>query len=76
MYKKIRQAIGIKNVVVSGGGSLASHLDDFFELLGLQVVNGWGLSEVNFSHLFKDSHSMLYSETGSKVRDFLEPFQF
>ena len=46
VYKKIRQAIGIKNTVVSGGGSLASHLDDFFELLGLQVVNGWGLSEV------------------------------
>ncbi len=49
VYKKIRQAIGIKNTVVSGGGSLASHLDDFFELLGLQVVNGWGLSEVSFA---------------------------
>ena len=46
VYKKIRQAIGIKTTVVSGGGSLASHLDDFFEILGLQVVNGWGLSEV------------------------------
>jgi hypothetical protein len=46
VYKKIRQAVGIKNVVVSGGGSLATHLDDFFEVLGLQVINGWGLSEV------------------------------
>ena len=46
MYKKIRQAIGIKDIVVSGGGSLAAHLDDFFEVLGLQVINGWGLSEV------------------------------
>lgn len=46
VYKKIRQAVGIKKTVVSGGGSLAPHLDDFFEILGLQVVNGWGLSEV------------------------------
>lgn len=46
MYKKIRKAIGIKNTVVSGGGSLAAHLDDFFEILGLEVLNGWGLSEV------------------------------
>lgn len=29
--KKIRDSIGIKNVVVSGGGSLAPHLDDFYE---------------------------------------------
>lgn len=45
VYNKIRQAVGIKDIVVSGGGSLATHLDDFFEVLGLQVINGWGLSE-------------------------------
>lgn len=46
VYKKIRQAIGIRKTIVSGGGSLAPHLDDFFEILGVQVLNGWGLSEV------------------------------
>lgn len=51
VYKKIRQAIGIRQTVVSGGGSLASHLDDFYEVIGLEVLNGWGLSEVTSRHL-------------------------
>ena len=38
--------MGIQDTVISGGGSLAAHLDDFFEVLGLEVLNGWGLSEV------------------------------
>ena len=46
VYAKIRQAMGIKDTVISGGGSLAAHLDDFFEVLGLEVINGWGLTEV------------------------------
>ena len=33
--------------VVSGGGSLQPHLDEFYEVLDLTVLNGWGLSEVN-----------------------------
>lgn len=33
-------------MAVSGGGSLAAHLDDFYEIIGLQIVNGWGLTEV------------------------------
>lgn len=35
----------MRRTVISGGGSLAAHLDDFYEALGLQVLNGWGLSE-------------------------------
>lgn len=56
VYKKIRHAMGIKNTVVSGGGSLAAHLDDFFELLGLHVINGWGLSEVHNLNLQNSSN--------------------
>lgn len=29
---KVRTALGIRGGVVSGGGSLAAHLDDFFEV--------------------------------------------
>ena len=47
VFRKIRQAMGIQDTVISGGGSLAAHLDDFFEVLGLEVLNGWGLSEVS-----------------------------
>lgn len=47
VYKKICRALGIRQNVVSGGGSLATHLDDFYEVIGLDVLNGWGLSEVS-----------------------------
>lgn len=47
VYSKIRAALGIKSTVISGGGSLAPHLDDFYEVIGLEVLNGWGLSETS-----------------------------
>ncbi|EFJ49638.1 hypothetical protein VOLCADRAFT_120723 [Volvox carteri f. nagariensis] len=47
VYGKIREALGIRKTVVSGGGSLAAHLDDFYEALGLPVLNGWGLTETS-----------------------------
>lgn len=46
VFDKIRSALGVVRCMVSGGGSLSMHLDDFYEVLGLPVVNGWGLSEV------------------------------
>lgn len=62
VYQKIRDALGIQQAVVSGGGSLQPHLDDFFEAVGITVVNGWGLS-VRFdqigwprSHMLKMSY--------------------
>jgi long-chain acyl-CoA synthetase len=46
VYGKIREATGgeIKQVI-SGGGSLAKHLDTFFEVIGLEVLVGYGLTE-------------------------------
>ena len=46
VYGKIREALGVRRCVVSGGGSLQPHLDEFYEVLDLTVLNGWGLSEV------------------------------
>ncbi len=34
----VRAALGIMKCVVSGGGSLAAHLDDFYEAAGLPVL--------------------------------------
>lgn len=31
VFCKIRAALGIMSTIISGGGSLAPHLDDFFE---------------------------------------------
>lgn len=47
VYGKIRVALGVRRAVVSGGGSLQPHIDDFFEAVGITVVNGWGLSETS-----------------------------
>jgi long-chain acyl-CoA synthetase len=46
VYGKILEATGgnIKQVI-SGGGSLAKHLDTFFEVIGLEVLVGYGLTE-------------------------------
>ena len=47
VYGKIKAAIGIKKTIISGGGAIGSHLDDFFEIIGICVVNGWGLTETS-----------------------------
>ena len=46
VYTKIRAATGgkIKNII-SGGGSLAKHLDLFFEIIGVDILVGYGLTE-------------------------------
>lgn len=45
VYRKIHSAIGISKAGVSGGGSLPSHVDKFFEAIGVVVQNGYGMTE-------------------------------
>lgn len=46
VYQKIRGATGGKiTAVISGGGSLAKHLDNFYEIIGVNVLVGYGLTE-------------------------------
>lgn len=48
VYKKVRDATGGKlKYVISGGGSLAMHLENFFEIVGLEVLVGYGLTETS-----------------------------
>lgn len=48
VYKKVREATGGKlKYVISGGGSLAMHLENFFEIVGLEVLVGYGLTETS-----------------------------
>ena len=37
----------MQKCVISGGGSLANYLDDFYEAIGLEISNGWGLTETS-----------------------------
>jgi len=48
VYQKVRQATGgqIKHVI-SGGGSLARHIDRFFEIVGIEILVGYGLTETS-----------------------------
>ena len=48
VYRKVRQAVGGEvNYLVSGGGSLAKHLDLFYEIIGVQLLQGYGLTETS-----------------------------
>ena len=48
VYQKVRAATG-GNVkfVVSGGGSIADHLEDFYEIIGVDILGGYGLTETS-----------------------------
>jgi len=48
VYGKVRQAVGGEvNYLVSGGGSLAKHLDLFYEMIGVELLQGYGLTETS-----------------------------
>ncbi len=46
VYQKVRAATGGNlKYVVSGGGSIAEHLEDFYEIIGIEILGGYGLTE-------------------------------
>jgi long-chain acyl-CoA synthetase len=48
VYTKVREALGGKfQASVSGGGSLAMHLENFFEIVGINLLVGYGLTETS-----------------------------
>lgn len=48
VYKKVREATGGRlKQAISGGGSLAMHLDNFFEIVGVSILVGYGLTETS-----------------------------
>ncbi len=48
VFKKIRDGIGGRiKYFTSGGGSLQPHIDLFYEMAGLEIINGYGLTETS-----------------------------
>ena len=47
VFSKIRAKLGVTRAAVSGGAALAPHIDDFFEAAGVDLLNGWGLTETS-----------------------------
>ncbi len=60
VYKKILEATGGRvKIAVSGGGSLAMHLEDFFETIGFPIVVGYGLTETSpVTHVRRPWHNL------------------
>ncbi|MBD2665099.1 hypothetical protein B6N60_04679 [Richelia sinica FACHB-800] len=48
VYNKVREATGGRlKQVISGGGALPRHIDNFFEIIGVQILQGYGLTETS-----------------------------
>jgi long-chain acyl-CoA synthetase len=48
VYQKVRAGTGGQvKFWVSGGGSIADHLEDFFEIVGIPLLGGYGLTETS-----------------------------
>lgn len=60
VYKQVRTAMGNQiKFVVSGGGSIAEHLEDFYEVVGIQILGGYGLTETApITHVRRPWHNL------------------
>ncbi len=48
VYGKVREATGGKiKQMISGGGALPRHIDNFFEIVGVEILVGYGLTETS-----------------------------
>ncbi|MDH5719054.1 MAG: AMP-binding protein [Spirochaetia bacterium] len=48
VFKKIRAATGGNLIAsISGGGALPGHIDDFFAAIGINILEGYGLTETS-----------------------------
>lgn len=46
VYRKIRQAVAPQlKCAITGGATLPAYLDNFYEILGVEIINGYGLTE-------------------------------
>ncbi|MEB3227059.1 MAG: long-chain fatty acid--CoA ligase [Synechocystis sp.] len=70
IYHKVRSAAGGRfQTLISGGGSLARHLDDFYEIVNIPVLVGYGLTETSpVSNARTHRHNLRYS-SGQPIPD-------
>lgn len=74
VYQKVRDAAGGRfQTLISGGGSLARHLDDFYEIVNIPVLVGYGLTETSpVSNARTHRHNLRYSSgrpiPGTEIR--------
>jgi len=67
-YRKIRGGLGGSlKLVVSGGGYLAPHLDQFFADVGITLLIGYGLTETAPVAALRDRHDNVLGTIGRAV---------
>jgi len=77
VYEKVRQATGGElKAAISGGGSLGMHLENFFEIVGIELLVGYGLTETTpvltarrFQHNLRGSAGKPIAETELRIVD-------
>lgn len=77
VLSKIREATGGQLIAsVSGGGALQKHVDAFFNDIGINVLEGYGMTETSpvvcvrtFKKLIQGSVGVLTPETEIQIRD-------
>ncbi|MGB7486371.1 MAG: AMP-binding protein, partial [Phormidesmis sp.] len=60
VYGKVRDAMGGQiDYLVSGGGSIADYLEDFYEIVGIEILGGYGLTETSpITHVRRPWHNL------------------
>jgi len=77
VYNTVREATGGNlKAVISGGGSLAKYIDDFYEVIGIPLLVGYGLTETSpvtharrLYHNLRGSAGQAIPETETKIVD-------
>ncbi|XP_010527443.1 PREDICTED: probable acyl-activating enzyme 16, chloroplastic isoform X2 [Tarenaya hassleriana] len=69
VYEKILSSIGILKAGISGGSSLPMHIDKFFEAVGLDVQNGYGLTETSPVISVRRLSCNVLGSVGHPIRD-------
>ncbi|AFY34985.1 long-chain fatty acid--CoA ligase [Calothrix sp. PCC 7507] len=61
VYAKVREATGGRvKQMISGGGALPKHIDNFFEIIGVQILQGYGLTETSpVTHVRRPSRNLI-----------------
>lgn len=70
LFKKIREAVGGRvKYLTSGGGSLQPHIDLFYEMAGIEIINGYGLTETSPMLTARRPQRNLRGTAGIPLRD-------
>lgn len=65
VFSKIREKLGGKiKLIVSGGGALPQHIGEFFGNIGIQVQEGYGLTETSPFVCVNEFHRQVFGTVG------------